>query len=378
MKEGIRMNYISVIKTSFYFFPIIALIITIPFIIRNYRRYGSVHKLRTIIVYSFILYLLTIYFLVIMPLPSIEEVAQLTTPKINLIPFSFITDFIKETPLIITEPNTYLLALKDSSFYVVIFNIIMTIPFGMYLRYYYKCSLKKTIFLSFLLSLFFEITQLTGLYFIYPRSYRLFDIDDLILNTLGGLLGYFIMGKINKYLPTREKIDQESYTNGEIVSPLRRLMIALIDIIFYFFFIILLSIFIQNYLLLISFILYYIIIPLIWDGKTIGSNFLKVKRNFNKRKLLNTFLYPIFKLVYYLIMPNLALYIVIFLLAKINHFITFVILVGFIFLYLSFYLGNIIFLFISKTMFYDSLFSLEYQSTITKRWENLPNNNECV
>ena len=378
MKEGIRMNYISVIKTSFYFFPIIALIITIPFIIRNYRRYGSVHKLRTIIVYSFILYLLTIYFLVIMPLPSIEEVAQLTTPKINLIPFSFITDFIKETPLIITEPNTYLLALKDSSFYVVIFNIIMTIPFGMYLRYYYKCSLKKTIFLSFLLSLFFEITQLTGLYFIYPRSYRLFDIDDLILNTLGGLLGYFIMGKINKYLPTREKIDQESYTNGEIVSPLRRLMIAIIDIIFYFFFIILLSIFIQKYLLLISFILYYIIIPLIWDGKTIGSNFLKVKRNFNKRKLLNTFLYPIFKLVYYLIMPNLALYIVIFLLAKINHFITFVILVGFIFLYLSFYLGNIIFLFISKTMFYDSLFSLEYQSSITKRWENLLNNNECV
>ena len=372
------MNYISVIKTSFYFFPIIALIITIPFIIRNYRRYGSVHKLRTIIVYSFILYLLTIYFLVIMPLPSIEEVAQLTTPKINLIPFSFITDFIKETPLIITEPNTYLLALKDSSFYVVIFNIIMTIPFGMYLRYYYKCSLKKTIFLSFLLSLFFEITQLTGLYFIYPRSYRLFDIDDLILNTLGGLLGYFIMGKTNKYLPTREKIDQESYTNGETVSPLRRLMIAIIDIIFYFFFIILLSIFIQKYLLLISFILYYIIIPLIWDGKTIGSNFLKVKRNFNKRKLLNTFLYPIFKLVYYLIMPNLALYIVIFLLAKINHFITFVILIGFIFLYLSFYLGNIIFLFISKTMFYDSLFSLEYQSTITKRWENLPNNNECV
>ena len=372
------MNYLQVIKTSFYFFPIIALIITIPFIIRNYRRYGSVHKLRTIIVYSFILYLLTIYFLVIMPLPSIEEVAQLTTPKINLIPFSFITDFIKETPLIITEPNTYLLALKDSSFYVVIFNIIMTIPFGMYLRYYYKCSLKKTIFLSFLLSLFFEITQLTGLYFIYPRSYRLFDIDDLILNTLGGLLGYFIMGKTNKYLPTREKIDQESYTNGEIVSPLRRLMIAIIDIIFYFFFIILLSIFIQKYLLLISFILYYIIIPLIWDGKTIGSNFLKVKRNYIKRYILNTFLYPIFLVIYYFLIPNIIIYFIIYYAISLSNIISLIIIIISLILYLLFYLSNIIYLFIKKKMYYDSFFSLEYQSTITKRRENLPSNNECV
>ena len=37
--------------------------------------------------------------------------------------------------------------------------------------------LVKNIF-SFLLSLFFEVTQLTGLYFLYPGSYRLFDVDD--------------------------------------------------------------------------------------------------------------------------------------------------------------------------------------------------------
>jgi glycopeptide antibiotics resistance protein len=43
--------------------------------------------------------------------------------------------------------------------------------------------------MTFLLSLIIESAQLTGLFFIYPGSYRLFDVDDLITNTLGGFLG---------------------------------------------------------------------------------------------------------------------------------------------------------------------------------------------
>ncbi|UPU40245.1 hypothetical protein MX850_02280 [Erysipelothrix sp. Poltava] len=35
----------------------------------------------------------------------------------------------------------------------------MTVPFGIYLRYYFNCDLKKTVILSFILSLFFEPTQ---------------------------------------------------------------------------------------------------------------------------------------------------------------------------------------------------------------------------
>ena len=58
--------------------------------------------------------------------------------------------------------------------------------------------------------MFFELTQLTGLYFIYPKPYRLFDIDDLLLNTTGGVLGYFLFGLIEKHLPSRDKIDEDS------------------------------------------------------------------------------------------------------------------------------------------------------------------------
>ena len=74
------------ITTAFIFFPLIAFVFTLPFLIYQYRTYGSIPFLRSTIFYSFILYLLCTYFLVILPLPSIEEVKMLTTPTTQLIP----------------------------------------------------------------------------------------------------------------------------------------------------------------------------------------------------------------------------------------------------------------------------------------------------
>ena len=82
------------------------------------------------------------------------------------------------------------MSIKDATFYVPAFNVLMLIPFGMYLRYYFKCSFKKTLLFTALLSLLFELTQLSGLYFLYPGPYRLADIDDIIQNTTGGCIGY--------------------------------------------------------------------------------------------------------------------------------------------------------------------------------------------
>lgn len=41
----------------------------------------------------------------------------------------------------------------------------------------------------------------------YPGSYRLCDVDDLICNTLGGLLGAWITGKC-AFLPELERFDR--------------------------------------------------------------------------------------------------------------------------------------------------------------------------
>ena len=68
------MGYIVSIKTAIFIFPVLAFLITVPYMIANYRKYGSVNKLRTLILYSFVLYLLTIYLLVILPLPNPESI----------------------------------------------------------------------------------------------------------------------------------------------------------------------------------------------------------------------------------------------------------------------------------------------------------------
>ena len=72
------MGYLISIKVAMLVFPVLAFIFTLPYMIMNYRKYGSVNKLRTVILYSFILYLLIIYLLVILPLPSAQEAAIIT------------------------------------------------------------------------------------------------------------------------------------------------------------------------------------------------------------------------------------------------------------------------------------------------------------
>ena len=271
------MSYMSIIITSVLFFPIIAFLITLPYIIYNYNKFGSILLIRTILIYIFVLYLLSAYFLIIMPLPKIESVRNLTT-KVQLIPFDLLRNIIRTVHFDYKDISTYAQIFKNAYVYQTIYNFLLMVPFGMFLRYYFKCRFKKVVLFTFMLSLFFELTQLTGLYFIYPHAYRLFDVDDLIVNTIGGMFGYLITPIFTKLLPTREELDLKSYKKGSKVSSTKRIITFLIDIVLSLLFIMLelgigyilnLS---YNYLLyiFISLLIFFNIIPLITRGKTIG------------------------------------------------------------------------------------------------------------
>ena len=362
------MSYVEAIKTAIIAFPFIALVFTIPFILHNYHKYGSIHFLRVFIIYTFILYLITIYFLVILPLPTFEEALKNTGPYINIVPFKFIADFIRETPFVWNDPATYIKAILDPSFYVVVFNIVMFIPLGMYLRYYFKCSFKKTVLYSFLLSLFFELTQVTGLYFIYPNPYRLCDVDDLIQNTIGGIIGFVIMGFLDNYLPTREKIDEEARIMGQNVSGLRRITVFFLDLVLYLIFTILLSIFVNsNWLFFISFLIYYLLYPLVRGYATIGMRFLNVKMEYKRWGTLFIVLRYMFLFFYYFLIPIVFGFLVVYVRNYLDlGGITFVLYGCALLIILLFYLINFIFLIKNKRMFYDKLLGFRFVSTINK------------
>ncbi len=224
-------KYINIIQIAFITFPFIALLITIPYMIKEYRKYGSLTPFKTIMVYSFVLYMITAYFMVIMPLPSRSEVALMTQPCKQLEPFYFIKVMNHSTNFIINDFSTYFKTLKNPAVYTVIFNVFLTFPFGVYLRYYFKKKWWQVLLLSFSLSLFYEVTQLSALYGIYPRPYRLFDVDDLIVNTFGGMLGFWICPLFTFFLPKRERLDEKAYYKGlQKVSFSRRLLALGIDI----------------------------------------------------------------------------------------------------------------------------------------------------
>ena len=273
--------YLIPIQTALFVFPILAVILTIPYILHQYRHYGATLPLRILIVFSFIFYLLCCYFLVSLPLPPIEEVAHYTTPKMQLIPFASLKDISLTTSFVWDDPTTYLTALNEFSVLQVLFNIFMTMPFGIYLHYYFEYSFKKTMLCSFLLSLSFECLQLSGLFFIYPRPYRLFDVDDLITNTLGGVIGYGLTPIVAHFLPSREKLDERSYHKGMRVSAMRRMFAFAIDIIvtliLYIMISFLLPLRFHFYGYLIIILLLYFIVPCLSKGRTLGKMMVKIR-----------------------------------------------------------------------------------------------------
>lgn len=76
-------------------------------------------------------------------------------------------------------------------------NMIMFLPFGFFVSFYLKSEkITLPLFLILIASISIEIVQLL--------IGRVFDVDDIILNILGGLLGYgiyFILKRIGEKLP---------------------------------------------------------------------------------------------------------------------------------------------------------------------------------
>ncbi|WP_438348536.1 VanZ family protein [Paenibacillus sp. FA6] len=76
----------------------------------------------------------------------------------------------------------------------VVGNIIAFIPFGIFIPMIFRqkgASFIGVFVLSLLLSLCFEVTQLV----LYIGT---FDVDDLILNTCGGIIGYAVFKLIRR------------------------------------------------------------------------------------------------------------------------------------------------------------------------------------
>lgn len=79
--------------------------------------------------------------------------------------------------------------LREPAFLQVALNVLLFVPLGFLLRVILKGGVVVATLVGLGTSLLIETTQTTGVWNLYDCPYRLFDVDDLLVNTLGALGG---------------------------------------------------------------------------------------------------------------------------------------------------------------------------------------------
>jgi glycopeptide antibiotics resistance protein len=270
--------YLFPIAYAFLSFPVAALLFTFPFLLVQYRSHGYVHKYRALLLYLFLLYIMNAVFLILLPLPpSIHNDPPAAESYMQWIPFHFVHDFLKETNVIWESPSTYFRMLKERAFLQIMLNVLLTVPFGLFLQVYFRAGWLLCLLLTLGLSLFFELTQVTGIYGIFDYPYRLFDVDDVMTNMAGGLLGFILAAWLSSRLPRIDKLNENVDLAKQRVSYTRRGMAFLID-----WFLLIPGIAVLVALrapvpYLIAITLYFIALPYCWNGQTFGKALVRIR-----------------------------------------------------------------------------------------------------
>ncbi len=195
-------TYLVPVTSALIVFPLLVLLVMLPVAFASYRRRGRAGGWTTVVFYSFLFYLLAIALQTIVPLPADASYCAghtyASSPQLR--PFYFV-EVIEQRARGHWSPGAIL---HNPVIWTTALNVVMLAPLGLFLRYLRGMRFLTTTLVGFGLSLFFELTQLTGLWFVYPCPYRLFSVDDLILNTAGVVLGWLIAGPLIRVLPALE------------------------------------------------------------------------------------------------------------------------------------------------------------------------------
>ena len=151
------------------------------------------------------------------------------TPQLH--PFHVIEQIRETTDFTLGDRSTWGPALRSPVVYEAIFNVMLTVPLGAYLCYLFRCRWWMALLIGMATTLLFETSQLTGLFGLYAHPYRLFDVDDLILNTTGTMLGFWLMIPLAWSLPSMDEVNEQARERGNSrVSLTRRALAAVVDL----------------------------------------------------------------------------------------------------------------------------------------------------
>lgn len=146
----------------------------VPFVAVSYRRRGRLTLGRSLLWAAALVYFLAIWTYTLLPLPDAGPYA---CAGVNLDVTAFIGD--------LRSAHSF----TDFAVLQLALNVLLFLPLGFFLRVLGGRGILVALLVGFGVSLGVETTQLTGVWGLYPCAYRVFDVDDLLTNTVGAVLG---------------------------------------------------------------------------------------------------------------------------------------------------------------------------------------------
>lgn len=161
---------------------VVGVALFIPFVAVSYRRRGRLSVGRMLLWAAALVYFWAIWTYTLLPLP---DPSAMRCAGVNLDVWAFVGDI--RTGLLtpgnpLTHPAILQLAL----------NVLLFVPLGFFLRVLGGRGILTAVLVGLGTSLLIETTQVTGVWGVYPCAYRVFDVDDLLTNTVGAAVGSLI------------------------------------------------------------------------------------------------------------------------------------------------------------------------------------------
>lgn len=200
-----------------------------PMLVWHFRRYGTGNPTRLFGAFMAAVYASALVTYTLLPLPPRTSgwCEAHGVSGAQLVPFQFVHDIRRETAgLDLTHAFTSFVVLQ------VAMNVVLFVPWGVLARRFAGMGAVTATVSGGLVSLLIEATQYTGIWGLYSCGYRTADVDDLMMNTLGALVGTLIAPAVLWWMPSSRalsarRLDPRPVTGG------RRLLGIVIDAVLF-------------------------------------------------------------------------------------------------------------------------------------------------
>ena len=155
------VNIFNQIWPMIFICSVIMVILRIAYLIKNRQKFVFYKE---IFMFVFVIYMMCLFYVV-----TFQDIDTKGISGYNIIPFKEMFRY----------PIGSRLFFKN-----VIGNLIMFVPFGFFTTYIIReTKLRWVLLITLIVSVTIEVTQ--------TQIGRVFDIDDVILNIIGGMIGYY-------------------------------------------------------------------------------------------------------------------------------------------------------------------------------------------